>query len=161
MCGNEYWELGMSQGLQNRKSVEARGNFKNVGRTAGNENRRWHGTLRSCTLGDQGTRSYARRQHVLSALYLGLLLIYLSSSADRTYYPWFIYFRHHDPITCFFVAMALGFTPRLRPRSKYNLSRRRTVSSCVEIINGWLDQMLTQETDLIQNWKRWCWTKSL
>ena len=44
----------MSQGLQNRKSVEARGNFKNVGRTAGNENRRWHGTLRSCTLGDPG-----------------------------------------------------------------------------------------------------------
>ena len=35
----------------------------------------------------QGTRSYARRQHVLSALYLGLLLIYLSSSAERTYYP--------------------------------------------------------------------------
>lgn len=34
--------------------VEARGNFVAAGRSAGNENRRWHGTTRGCLLGDNG-----------------------------------------------------------------------------------------------------------
>ncbi|KAF9243539.1 ADP-ribosylation [Melanogaster broomeanus] len=38
-----------------RASVEARGKFVAAGRSAGNENRRWHGTTRECLLGDQGT----------------------------------------------------------------------------------------------------------
>jgi hypothetical protein len=37
-----------------RDSVEARGNFTAVNRPPGNENRRWHGTRRKCTLGDKG-----------------------------------------------------------------------------------------------------------
>ncbi|KAH7913780.1 ADP-ribosylation [Hygrophoropsis aurantiaca] len=37
-----------------RSAVEARGNFVASGRSAGNENRRWHGTTRECTLGDNG-----------------------------------------------------------------------------------------------------------
>ncbi|EIM80823.1 ADP-ribosylation [Stereum hirsutum FP-91666 SS1] len=32
--------------------VESRGQFKAKGKTPGNENRRWHGTLRACNLGD-------------------------------------------------------------------------------------------------------------
>lgn len=35
-------------------SVEARGQFVAAGRSIGNENRRWHGTRRECTLGDKG-----------------------------------------------------------------------------------------------------------
>ncbi|KAH7925824.1 hypothetical protein BV22DRAFT_1010421 [Leucogyrophana mollusca] len=37
-----------------RSAVEARGNFVSSGRSAGNENRRWHGTTRECSLGDNG-----------------------------------------------------------------------------------------------------------
>ncbi|TRM64452.1 hypothetical protein BD626DRAFT_491870 [Schizophyllum amplum] len=37
-----------------RATVEARGNFAAQGMTAGNEQRRWHGTKRNCTLGDMG-----------------------------------------------------------------------------------------------------------
>ncbi|KAF9223627.1 ADP-ribosylation [Gyrodon lividus] len=37
-----------------RASVEARGKFAAAGRSAGNENRRWHGTTRECLLGDNG-----------------------------------------------------------------------------------------------------------
>ncbi|KAG9315168.1 ADP-ribosylation [Chiua virens] len=37
-----------------RASVEARGKFAATGRSAGNENRRWHGTTRECLLGDNG-----------------------------------------------------------------------------------------------------------
>lgn len=37
-----------------RSQVEARGNFVAAGRSAGNENRRWHGTTRECLLGDNG-----------------------------------------------------------------------------------------------------------
>ncbi|KAF9037691.1 hypothetical protein BJ165DRAFT_1558638 [Panaeolus papilionaceus] len=37
-----------------RAAVEARGQFVSSGRSAGNENRRWHGTKRSCNLGDKG-----------------------------------------------------------------------------------------------------------
>ncbi|CAK5269539.1 unnamed protein product [Mycena citricolor] len=35
-------------------AVEKSGNFVATGRSAGNENRRWHGTRRECTLGDKG-----------------------------------------------------------------------------------------------------------
>jgi hypothetical protein len=35
-------------------AVEARGHFVAAGRSAGNENRRWHGTRRECKLGDPG-----------------------------------------------------------------------------------------------------------
>ena len=37
-----------------RSAVEARGNFVAAGKSAGNENRRWHGTTRECLLGDNG-----------------------------------------------------------------------------------------------------------
>ncbi|KZT01538.1 ADP-ribosylation [Laetiporus sulphureus 93-53] len=37
---------------QYKAAVESRGNFVAAGRPAGNENRRWHGTRRECTLGD-------------------------------------------------------------------------------------------------------------
>lgn len=37
-----------------RERVEARGNFAATGRSAGNENRRWHGTRRECDLGEDG-----------------------------------------------------------------------------------------------------------
>lgn len=40
--------------LNHRSSVEARGQFASQGRSAGNENRRWHGTRRECHLGDKG-----------------------------------------------------------------------------------------------------------
>lgn len=36
-----------------RSSIEARGHFVNKGRSLGNENRRWHGTKRQCSLGDK------------------------------------------------------------------------------------------------------------
>jgi len=34
--------------------VEAQGQFVSTGRSAGNENRRWHGTRRICNIGDKG-----------------------------------------------------------------------------------------------------------
>jgi len=37
-----------------RAAVEARGNFTSIGRSAGNECRRWHGTNRGCHLGEKG-----------------------------------------------------------------------------------------------------------
>jgi len=37
-----------------RASVEARGNFVAKGRSAGNECRRWHGTVRECHVGEPG-----------------------------------------------------------------------------------------------------------
>ncbi|KII92751.1 hypothetical protein PLICRDRAFT_172803 [Plicaturopsis crispa FD-325 SS-3] len=37
-----------------RAAAETRGHFVASGRSAGNENRRWHGTRRECTLGDNG-----------------------------------------------------------------------------------------------------------
>ena len=39
-------------------SVEARGNFVGNNRSPGNENRRWHGTRRKCTLGDKGCTTF-------------------------------------------------------------------------------------------------------
>jgi hypothetical protein len=41
-----------------RASVENRGQFVAKGRTAGNENRRWHGTNRECRLGDHGNTAF-------------------------------------------------------------------------------------------------------
>jgi len=41
-----------------RDSVEARGHFTGVNRPPGNENRRWHGTRRKCTLGDNGCTTF-------------------------------------------------------------------------------------------------------
>lgn len=38
----------------NRTAVEGKGQFVAQGRSAGNENRRWHGTRRVCNLGDKG-----------------------------------------------------------------------------------------------------------
>nr|GAT47414.1 predicted protein [Mycena chlorophos] len=35
-------------------TVEKAGNFASTGRSAGNENRRWHGTKRECNIGDKG-----------------------------------------------------------------------------------------------------------
>jgi len=37
-----------------RAAVAARGKFASLGRSKGNENRRWHGTRRACYLGDKG-----------------------------------------------------------------------------------------------------------
>ncbi|EAU83112.2 hypothetical protein CC1G_11638 [Coprinopsis cinerea okayama7 len=37
-----------------RDAVEAKGQFVAQGRSKGNENRRWHGTRRTCNLGDKG-----------------------------------------------------------------------------------------------------------
>jgi hypothetical protein len=41
-----------------RNAVEARGQFVASGRSPGNENRRWHGTTRECTLGDKGQAQF-------------------------------------------------------------------------------------------------------
>jgi len=41
-----------------RTQVESRGNFVAQGRSAGNENRRWHGTRRVCNLGDKGCTQF-------------------------------------------------------------------------------------------------------
>jgi len=40
-----------------RTSVEAQGQFVAINKTAGNENRRWHGTRRECLVGDAGQTS--------------------------------------------------------------------------------------------------------
>ncbi|KAI0777848.1 hypothetical protein BC629DRAFT_1582775 [Irpex lacteus] len=44
----------MSKYNSYRDVVEARGQFKVIGRALGNENRRWHGTKRACRIGDKG-----------------------------------------------------------------------------------------------------------
>lgn len=38
--------------------VEARGNFVSRKKTRGNENRRWHGTMRTCNIGDEGVTKF-------------------------------------------------------------------------------------------------------
>ncbi|KAK7458113.1 hypothetical protein VKT23_010021 [Stygiomarasmius scandens] len=45
-----------------RTAVEARGHFASAGRSAGNENRRWHGTRRECLLGDKGQTQFCSSQ---------------------------------------------------------------------------------------------------
>ena len=37
-----------------RDQVEEKGNFVSQGKSRGNENRRWHGTTRTCAIGDKG-----------------------------------------------------------------------------------------------------------
>ncbi|KAF5390904.1 hypothetical protein D9757_004029 [Collybiopsis confluens] len=41
-----------------KAAVEAKGQFAAAGRSAGNENRRWHGTKRECHLGDKGQTQF-------------------------------------------------------------------------------------------------------
>ncbi|OBZ66184.1 Poly [ADP-ribose] polymerase 3 [Grifola frondosa] len=41
-----------------KNAVESRGQFVSAGRSAGNERRRWHGTKRECTLGDNGNTQF-------------------------------------------------------------------------------------------------------
>ncbi|KAJ7592669.1 hypothetical protein C8J56DRAFT_1127072 [Mycena floridula] len=41
-----------------RAAVEGRGHFVASGRSAGNENRRWHGTRRECFVGDKGQTQF-------------------------------------------------------------------------------------------------------
>jgi hypothetical protein len=48
--------------VSSRSSVEARGQFAKANRSAGNENRRWHGTTRKCTLGDKGSTKFCSNQ---------------------------------------------------------------------------------------------------
>ncbi|TFK69964.1 ADP-ribosylation [Pluteus cervinus] len=43
-----------------RAAVESRGQFAASGRSSGNENRRWHGTRRECTLGDKSNASLCK-----------------------------------------------------------------------------------------------------
>ncbi|KAF8626100.1 hypothetical protein AX17_006596 [Amanita inopinata Kibby_2008] len=45
-----------------RNGVETRGQFATAGRSAGNENRRWHGTTRECSLGDKGQTQFCSSQ---------------------------------------------------------------------------------------------------
>ncbi|KAF7969835.1 hypothetical protein HWV62_25896 [Athelia sp. TMB] len=44
--------------MNSSAAVEARGNFVASGRSAGNENRRWHGTRRECKIGDKGSTKF-------------------------------------------------------------------------------------------------------
>ncbi|KLO12670.1 hypothetical protein SCHPADRAFT_904911 [Schizopora paradoxa] len=41
-----------------RSMIEAKGRFQAMGRPEGNQNRRWHGTKRQCTLGDPGNVTF-------------------------------------------------------------------------------------------------------
>ena len=41
-----------------RDKIERKGNFVAVGRSPGNENRRWHGTQRKCNIGDKGVTNF-------------------------------------------------------------------------------------------------------
>lgn len=43
-----------------KASVEMQGQFVASGRSAGNENRRWHGTRRECNLGDRGNNNLCK-----------------------------------------------------------------------------------------------------
>lgn len=51
-------EASLKQYQQYLEAVEARGNFIAMGKSRGNENRRWHGTKRKCLLGDPGHASF-------------------------------------------------------------------------------------------------------
>ncbi|KAH0584894.1 hypothetical protein H2248_008172 [Termitomyces sp. 'cryptogamus'] len=44
-----------------RASVEVRGHFTAQGKSAGNQNRRWHGTQRQCDVGDNGKTSLCQQ----------------------------------------------------------------------------------------------------
>ena len=47
-----------TESLCSRDSMEAGGNFVDIGRLPGNENRRWHGTRRECNIGDKGITTF-------------------------------------------------------------------------------------------------------
>lgn len=51
-------EASLKQYQQYLEDVESRNNFTGVGKTRGNENRRWHGTKRKCYLGDPGHTTF-------------------------------------------------------------------------------------------------------
>lgn len=51
-------ESSLKQYQQYLDAVETRGNFVAMGKSRGNENRRWHGTRRKCLLGDTGNTSF-------------------------------------------------------------------------------------------------------
>jgi len=51
-------DASMTQYQEYLDSVEARGNFASMGKSPGNENRRWHGTRRKCRLGDTGYQTF-------------------------------------------------------------------------------------------------------
>jgi len=51
-------EASLKQYDQYLDGVEARGNFVAMGKSRGNENRRWHGTTRKCKLGDTGNKTF-------------------------------------------------------------------------------------------------------
>lgn len=51
-------EASLRQYQEHQENVEARGNFVALGKSRGNENRRWHGTKRKCRLGDPGYTSF-------------------------------------------------------------------------------------------------------
>lgn len=38
--------------------IETKGNFTSKGKSRGNENRRWHGTTRTCNIGDKGVTRF-------------------------------------------------------------------------------------------------------
>lgn len=48
----------ISQYNSYKAAVEARGKHAAAGRPPGNENRRWHGTMRECNLGDKGQEQF-------------------------------------------------------------------------------------------------------
>ncbi|KAF9790510.1 hypothetical protein BJ322DRAFT_1104161 [Thelephora terrestris] len=51
-------EASMTQYQQYLDSVEVAGNYVAMGKSRGNENRRWHGTKRKCRLGDSGNETF-------------------------------------------------------------------------------------------------------
>ncbi|KAF9790513.1 hypothetical protein BJ322DRAFT_395572 [Thelephora terrestris] len=51
-------EASMKQYKKYLDGVEAKGNFVAMGKSRGNENRRWHGTTRKCQLGDIGNKTF-------------------------------------------------------------------------------------------------------
>jgi len=51
-------EASLKRYKQYVDDVEARGNFVAMGKSRGNENRRWHGTSRQCNLGDPGNKTF-------------------------------------------------------------------------------------------------------
>jgi hypothetical protein len=55
-------EASLTQYQEYLESVEARGNFVALGKSKGNENRRWHGTKRKCNLGDPGNNTFCTDQ---------------------------------------------------------------------------------------------------
>jgi len=51
-------KASMNQYQEYLDSVEARGNFVAMGKSRGNEHRRWHGTKRKCNIGDPGNKTF-------------------------------------------------------------------------------------------------------